>query len=272
MHASHRLTLLARLGFASRGLVYILVGWFALHAARTGGQPADNQAALASLVDEPLGRGLLLVIGLGLLGYAVWRLLEAALDPEKRGRSTKGKFERAGYALSGVTHLILAVYAVRLAMHDAVAGGTAPGDSSARDWSAWLMAQPGGTLLLSLVGGVLFIVAGAQATKSGKAGFMRELEGDAPVPDYLRIAGRIGYGARAVVFALIGWFFIRAALHANPEEAGGMGQALRALQGQDYGPVLLGLVAVGLFLFGLFSLVEARFRRLKVVAPTSGIG
>ncbi|WP_380872364.1 membrane protein [Sphingomonas sp. DBB INV C78] len=272
MHASHRLTLLARLGFAARGVVYILVGWFALEAARTGGQPVDNQAALASLVDEPLGRALLLVIALGLLGYAMWRLLEAALDPEQRSKSTKGKLERAGSAISGITHLMLAVYAVRLAMHDTVAGGAAPGDSSAQGWSAWLMAQPGGTLLLILVGVVLFIVAAAQATKSWKATFMRDLDGGAPVPGYVRIAGRIGYGARALVFALIGWFFIRAALHANPDEAGGMGQALRELQGQHYGPVLLGLVAVGLFLFGLFSLVEARFRRLKVVAPTSGIG
>jgi hypothetical protein len=223
---------------------------------------------LASLIDEPLGRGLLALIAVGLAGYALWRLLQALLDPERRGQTAKGAFERAGYALSGITHTLLAVYAARLAMRDRVRGGAAPGDSSAQDWSAWLMAQPGGTVLLILVGVILFVVAGAQALKAYQGTFTRNLDGDVPAPGYVQTVGRIGYAARAVVFALVGWFFVRAGLHSSPEEAGGMGQALRELQMQDYGPLMLGVVAMGLFLFGIFSLVEARFRHLKVVAPT----
>jgi len=269
MNSSLGLTLLARLGFAARGLVYILIGWFAIDAARSGSRPTDNQAALASLVDEPFGRILLGVIAAGLAGYAVWRLLEAFFDPEQRGTTAKGAMDRAGYALSGMTHVGLAIYAARLALRERVRGGAAPGDSNAQDWSAWLMEQWGGTMLVVLVGVILFVVAGVQATKAYKATFTRHLGGDVPAPTYVRTMGRIGYTARAIVFALVGWFFVKAALDSNPNEAGGMGQALRELQAQDYGPVLLGIVALGLLLFGLFSLIEARFRYLKVALPTS---
>jgi hypothetical protein len=269
MNPSRGLTLLARLGFAARGLVYILIGWFAIEAARSGSRPSDNQAALASLVDEPLGRVLLGVIAAGLAGYAVWRLLEALFDPEQRGRTAKGAMNRAGYALSGITHVGLAIYAARLAFRERVRGGAAPGDSNAQDWSAWLMEQPGGTMLVVLAGVILFVVAVTQVVKAYKPTFTRHLEGDVPAPAYVRTMGRIGYTARAIVFALVGWFFVKAALLSNPNEAGGIGQALRELQAQDYGPVQLGIIALGLLLFGVFSLIEARFRYLKVEAPSN---
>jgi hypothetical protein len=263
--AAHGLTLLARLGFAARGLVYILIGWFAVDAARSGARPGDNQAALASLADGGLGRGLLFVIALGLAGYAAWRLVQAALDPELRRETMKGRFERAGYAVSGISHVLLAIYALRLALRSGGGGGgSAPGDAQAHDWTAWLMGQPGGTLLVILVGLGFLAVAVAQAVKAWKAEFVRELEGDVPAPRQVRIIGRLGYAARAIVFALVGWFFVRAALTADPQQAGGMGQALRELQQQGPGTLLLAVVAAGLFLFGIFSLVEARFRNIQV--------
>jgi hypothetical protein len=224
---------------------------------------------MASLADAPFGIALLWLVALGLAGYAVWRLSEAAFDPEGRGATAKGAFERAGSAVSGVSHVLLAAYAVRLALHRVSAGGRSPGDDSAQDKTAWLMAQPGGVWLVGLVSLALFGVAAAQAIKAYRASFLRNLGGDVPAPGYVRVAGRIGYTARAIVFALIGWFFLRAAHHADASEAGGMGQALRRLQAQDDGPLLLGIVAAGLFLFGLYSLVEARFRRIRVRVPTS---
>jgi hypothetical protein len=261
------LNLLARLGFAARGLVYILVGWFAVDAARTGARPSDNQAALASLADSGLGRALLFVVALGLAGYAAWRLVEAALDPELRRETTKGRLERAGFALSGITHVLLAFYTFRLATRDTAGGGAAPGDTKAHDWTAWLMAQPGGTLLVTLVGLGFLAVAAAQGVKAWRASFTAKMDGDVPAPRQVRMIGRIGYAARAIVFALVGWFFLRAAMTSDPQESGGMGQALRELQGSEMGPLLLGVVAVGLFLFGVFSLVEARFRQLRVAMP-----
>lgn len=258
------LTLAARLGFAARGMVYVLVGWFAVDAALSGRRPSDNQAALGTLADEPLGRTLLVIIAVGLAGYALWRLMEAALDPERKSRTTNGRLERAGYALSGVTHAALAFYAVKLATREQAPAGPAPADQGAQSWSAWLMEQPGGIALVIVVGLALFIVAAAQALKAYRASFLDKLNGEVPAPDYVRTVGRIGFSARAVVFALVGWFFVRSALHANPAEAGGMGRALHELQQQSHGPALLAVVAIGLLLFGVFSLIEARFRYIRI--------
>lgn len=260
------LTLLARLGFAARGLVYLLVGLFAADVALHGGQPNDNQGVMGILADAPLGRLLLLLCAAGFAGYAFWRLTEAALDPEYRGRDMKGRFERAGYALSGLIHVGLAVAAVRLALRDTSASTASPGDQAAQSWSAWLLGQPGGPLLLGIVALILFAVAAAQGMKAYKASF-DELGGDVPAPRQVRWMGRVGYAARALVFAMMGWFLINALMHRNPEEAGGLGTALSELRHQEHGPWLLLVVAVGLALFGLFSVVEARYRRLHVVAP-----
>lgn len=251
----------ARLGFAARGLVYLLVGWFALRAARSGGQPTDNQAALASLVDEPLGRVLLAVIALGLLGYGIWRLLEAWLDLDGHGSETKGLFVRGGHGISGVAHALLAAYAASLALRgDRGSGGQ--GETAARDWTAWLLAQPFGEMLVGLIGAALIATGLFQLRKAYRADFTRHLSPGVPAMRWLVPMGRLGFAARGVVFMLIGLFFLTAARQSDPNEAGGMGQALREIQTGPNGPLLLGVVALGLLLFGLFSLIEARYRRL----------
>ncbi len=266
MTYNDRMTLLARIGFAARGLVYILIGWFSLDMALHGGEATDNQGALGSLSDMPLGHVLLAICALGFAGYAVWRLTEAATDPEHRGRTAKGKFERLGYAVSGLSHILLAIAAGRMALAQKAEQGGSPGDQSAQSWSAWLLQQPGGTILLILIGIGFLIVAAAQALKAYKAHF-DELDGDVPAPDYVRWAGRLGYGARSIVFALIGWFIISAARDHDPDQAGGLGEALEQLNAQDEGTLILSAVAVGLGLFGVFSLIEARYRRIRVRKP-----
>lgn len=260
------LTVLARLGFAARGMVYLLIGVVAIDAALNGGRPSDNQGVMGTVADAPGGRLLLLLCALGFVGYAFWRLTEAALDPEHRGQNMKGQFERAGYAVSGLIHVGLAAAAVRLATRQAPSPDGAPGDEAVQDWSAWLLDQPAGPVLLGLVALALFATAAAQAIKAYKARF-DELAGDVPAPDKVRLLGRIGYAARALVFAMMGWFLLNVVLHHNPQEAGGLGAALRQLRAQDHGPLLLLVVATGLALFGIFSLVEARYRHLRVVAP-----
>lgn len=266
MAYTDRMTLFARIGFAARGLVYMLVGWFALDVAMHGGQVKDNQGALGTLANAPWGDALLGLCALGFAGYAIWRLTEAVTDPENRSRTMKGKFERAAYAISGVAHVMLATAAARLALRQTSAEGSSPGDASAEGWSGWLLEQPGGVLLLVLVGIILFIVAGAQAVKAYKAKF-DELDGDVPAPDYVRWIGRLGYAARALIFAIIGWFLISAALNEDADRAGGLGEALRQLRAQPEGALILSIVACGLALFGLFSLIEARYRRIRVTKP-----
>jgi len=266
MRSGDRLTQIARIGFAARGLVYILIGWFAIDVAANGGQLKDNQGALGTLAGTPMGQILLAVCSLGFVGYAIWRLTEAITDPENRSRDLKGKFERAGYAVSGITHLVLATAAARLALRQASAQQGSPGDKSAESWSAWALEHPGGVVLLIIVGVLFLLVAGAQALKAYKARF-DELGGDVPAPAYVRWIGRCGYAARAVIFALIGWFVITAALNQDADRAGGLGEALKQLRAQEQGALVMSIVAFGLLLFGVFSLIEARYRRIRVATP-----
>ncbi len=261
-----RMTLLARVGFAARGLVYILIGWFALDVAVNGGQLKDNKGALGTLAGAPLGHALLGVCAVGFVGYAVWRLTEAITDPENRGHDMKGRFARAGYAVSGITHLTLAMAAARLALRQTAAQGGSPGDQSAESWSAWLLAQPGGALMLTMVGIGFFAVAAAQAIKAYKAKF-DALDAQVPAPRYVRWVGRCGYAARALIFAIIGWFLIMAAANHDADRAGGLGEALKQLRAQSEGAAILSIVAFGLALFGVFSLIEARYRRIRVKKP-----
>ncbi len=260
------LTILARLGFAARGLVYLLVGIFALDAALNGGRPSDNQGVMGTMADAPVGRVLLLLCALGFAGYAFWRLAEAALDPELRRQNMKGRLERVGYALSGLIHIGLAVAAVKLAMRQQPSPNGSPGDQTAQSWSAWLLDQPAGPALLIVVGIGLLATAAAQAVKAYKASF-DELSGDVPAPRQVRWMGRVGYAARALVFAMMAWFLVNVVVQHDPNEAGGIGAALRQLREQEHGALLLLIVAIGLALFGLFSLVEARYRRLHVAVP-----
>lgn len=264
MTSDTRLTTLARLGFAARGLVYVLMGWFAIAAARSGRAPGDNRSALGSLSDSAAGQALLAVIALGLLGYAIWRFSEAWFDPQQHGSDAKGIAKRAGSAVSGLVHVGLALFAARLAMEW---GGGASGDTQADRGSARLMALPGGVWLVGAAGLVLLIAAASNFAESYRAKFARHLRSDLPARQTVVNAGRLGYAARGVVFGLVGWFALQAAVNENPEAAGGTGQALRTLQDQPYGPLLLGVVAAGLLLFGLFGIVQARYRQLQVVSP-----
>jgi len=260
-------TLLARLGFAARGIVYCIVGWFAIDAALRGSRAGDNQGAIASLADEPFGEWLLAAMAVGLAGYALWRLTEALFDPEAQDNDAKGAFRRAGHAVSGIAHVVLAWTAARLSLHSARATGRVGGEDSAHDWTAWLLDQPGGQLLVALVAIGLLAAAAQQAKKAWTGEFARTLSGGTPVPDYVCTMGRIGYGARAAVFAAIAFLFVGAAWAADADEAGGMASGFALLQQQAGGQLLLTAIGIGFIAFGAFSFVEARWRQLQVRLP-----
>lgn len=257
----------ARLGFAARGLVYAIVGGFAFLAAfGHGGGTTDTQGALRVLLSQPLGKLLLALVGLGLVGYAVWRLVMGVRDPERRVGENGGAAlaRRAGYVVSGIANLALAAFAGSLALPGMIpspGNGGGSGDGI-RDWTATLMAQPYGRWLVALVGVVVLGVAVDFAVRAVRASFERSFDPAAHTP-MIRQLCRIGILARAAVFAVIGVFFLLAAWQADPSEAKGLGAALGALREQPFGPALLGLVGLGLVAYGGYSLIASRWRRIR---------
>jgi hypothetical protein len=252
---------LARAGYIAKGAVYLLIGVLALQAAAgAGGRTTGTTGVFQVILRQPLGRWLLWLIAVALAGYAAWRLICAAVDPEHRGEGGwKRAAVRVGYAGSAVVHAGLAWQAVGLALGHAGSGD----DGQAESRTAQLLDAPFGQWL---VGAVAIGIAGygvAQVVKGFRHDAARRLHLEALAADERRIvlrAARAGLVSRGVVFGLIATFLARAALQHDPAEAGGLGQALRTLAEQPYAPIVLGTVAVGLAAYGAFQLALARYR------------
>jgi hypothetical protein len=236
-----------RLGFGARGLIYALIGYLALRSGRT-----EDPGGILSYLLSTTGRLVVAAMAVGFLAYGIWRLLEAWVDSEGHGDDPKGVVVRLAGAASGLVHLGLGALAARLAL-----GENREGGDSSRTAAATALDLPGGALILYLAAAVLLIVGLAQLRKAWTLKFLRHLEPRASARRWIAWLGRLGFVSRAVLFGLIASFFLFAARAQSSAQAGGIDEALSALPRP-----LQVAVAAGLLLFGLFSLVEARFRRL----------
>ena len=252
---------LARLGYVSRGIVYVVVGALAVQAALGwGGKTTTTEGALATIARQPFGRVLLLVLALGLAGYALWRFVQGIVDPERKGTDAKGLVKRSAYVISGLLYTGLALTAIQILRGTARAGNDSP-----QDWTERLLAQPFGRWLVAAVGLAIIGVGINALYIAWKEKFRDKLKLSEMRPaeqEWATRIGKIGLAARAVVSGLIGSFLIQAALQADPNEARGLDGALKVLAQQPYGKWLLGVVAAGLAAYGLYSFVEARYRRV----------
>jgi hypothetical protein len=260
--ASPWLVWFVRAGYAAYGVVYGAVGVLALKAAfGGGGKTTSQEGAFRSILFAPLGRVLLGLVAIGLLGYALWRLFQAIFDPDAEGADAGGIASRLGHGLDGAFHLILAFTAGQL-----VLGLGSGGSGSPDDWTARLLAQPFGRWVAVIIGAVIVGAGLYQFYAAYKAGFREELklhEMSGREKTWATRSGRLGYAARGVVFGVIGVFLMQAALQTDPDKARGLGGALQALVLQPFGPYLLGTVALGLVAYGAFMLVVARYRRME---------
>ncbi|UEM01760.1 DUF1206 domain-containing protein [Skermanella rosea] len=256
---------LARLGYGARGVVYVLVGWFAMMAAIGAGQLTDTKGVLREILQQPFGKALLAVVALGLVGHAVWRVAQAWFDLDGHGTKAKGLVVRSGLLASGAIHVSLAVFAVSLVLGWQGPGSGGGGDG-AQDWTAWLLSQPFGRWLVGAVGLAVLGAAAGHFVKAWKATFRRFLRADPKAMEMICPIGRIGLGAKGVVFVIIGIFFLTAAWQSDSSESGGLGKALQMLQEQPYGAWVLGIVAIGLFAFGIYSVIEGVYRRIDCPA------
>jgi hypothetical protein len=207
---------------------------------------------------------LLIVVTIGILGYALWRFLQAGLDTDNEGADAKGIGKRLGNAATGAIHVGLALSALQL-LQTGNAGKNS--DTSAKGWTAELLSKPFGQWLVALVGVFVIGMGGYQIYKGLKARFLEELklgEMSAAEERWFTLLGRVGHYARGIVFALIGLFLIVAARRGNPGEAHGLDGTLATLAQQPFGPWLLGAVALGFVAFGVFLFAEARYRRMVI--------
>jgi hypothetical protein len=247
-----------RIGYAARGVLFLLVGGFALLAAGGFGvHPQGVRDALERLFRGAIGAVLLWLLAFGLLCFAGARLRQAALDTEGYGRGVYGLTRRCVLAASGAFYIALAVATARITL----APREASEDEAAREWTAWAMAQPLGRIVIALIAAGFIGVAVGLTIKVFRAPERRRLDIRRKFRFWAVLAGSFGMLTRAVVFLLIGGFLGLAAYDSNSREAAGLAGVLRAVQRQTFGDGLLAIAAVGLLAFGFFEMVEAAARR-----------
>jgi hypothetical protein len=249
---------LARAGLVARGAVYAIVGVLALKLAiGDGGKATSQQGALKTLAGQPFGKLLLVLVAIGLAGYAIWRLIRAAVGHGREDQDSG--FERVAAFASGIAYAILCFAAVKIL---AGAGG---GSGSPRKATGGVLDWSLGPVLVGVAGAAFIGVGAYQAYKGLSRKFLETSKTGAMSPGAKRgftALGVFGHLARAVVFALIGYGLIKAALDYDAKKAVGLDGALRNVADASYGPLLLAIVAAGLVGFAAYSLADARYRKV----------
>jgi hypothetical protein len=250
--------MLARVGLTARGIIYILIGWVAiLVALGQSSREADQQGALQLLAGKPYGSVSLWLLGIGFAAYALWRLSEAAYGVTGEGNGAGPRLKSLGRAV---------IYAGFAFLTFQVISGTQGSQSrQQQDFTAKAMQHPGGRWLVGIVGLIVVIIGLVLVSEGVRRKFMKYLRTAQMSPRtrrVVRLLGVIGTVARGVVLALVGILVIDAAVSHTPAKSGGIDKALLTLRNQPFGPVLLLLAALGLVVFGIYGLCEARWRRV----------
>ncbi len=253
---------LARSGFVARGVIYGVIGILAIKlAVGAGGQTTNQQGALKTIAHQPFGKVLLTMVAIGLGGYALWRFVHALLGhgPE----DSDSGFERLAASGSGIVSAGLCAVAVEILLGSG--SGSSGGSGNTSKTTAGVFGWPGGTWLVGIGGAVLIGIGLYQGYRGISKDFLKDSKTEqmsARVREWIEWIGSFGHLARMVVFGLVGVFLIKAAIDFNPNKAVGLDGALAKLAHASYGPFLLGIVAAGLIAFGLYSLSDARYRRI----------
>jgi len=251
---------LARSGFAARGLIYGIIGILAIKLALgDGGTTTNQQGALRTIAHQPFGKVLLILVAIGLAGYALWRFLHGLLGhgPE----DSDSAFDRVSAFASGVVYAGLCAIAVEILL----GSGSSGGSENAHKTAAGVFGWPGGTWLVGIAGVVLIGIGIYQGYRGLSKDFLKDSKTEQMGPrlrNWIEWIGTFGHLARMVVFGLVGVFLIKAAIDFNPSKAVGLDGALAKLAHASYGPLLLGVVAAGLIAFGVYSVSDARYRRI----------
>lgn len=253
---------LARAGYVIRAFLYSFMGFVALRIAISGvAQNADQQTSLLAIAGFPLGR-LILIAGIAFLAaYALWGFIRAVYDPLGRGDDAKGIATRVAFAFSGFAYLGLTLFAIGLLAH----GRSSKHPDEVQQLASSLLSAPAG-IVIAEVAGLIAIAAGlGQLLEAYRATFQKDLkrrEMSRGEKRAAQILGQFGFVSRGLVFILMGWFILLAALQHNPRQARGFSGIFAYLLTQPYGRPLLGLVALGFIALGLHSLALARYIRL----------
>lgn len=251
---------LGRAGLVAKGALYAVVGILAIQVATGSGEASpDKSGALRTIAEQPFGKGLLVLLALGLAGYALWRLAQAVLDRDAEGEDPKGLAKRAANLAKAGWYGILCGLTVSVLV------GNGSGGGNEQQTTAGVFERPFGRYAVYAAGAAFVAAALFNAWRAVTGKFNKKVnthEMGETEETAATAVGVLGHLARFVVFGLIGLFLLEAAWKFDPKQARGLDGALLEVAQRPYGAYLLGAVAVGLLAYAAHCLVQARYRRV----------
>ncbi len=251
---------IARVGLTAKGVVYVLLGILAVMASFGIDSKSSEDTTKSGVFDfiheQPAGTIILWVVTAGLVCYVIWRFIQAFTDSEKKGKDAKGFAIRGRYLFSGLVYGSLAVESARMLLFHRKDSG-----DNSRDMTQELLSKPMGQWLVGIVA-LLLLAVGLYQIWYALSEKYRSHVNKSVASRYkavLMSSGKIGYIARGIVWLLLSYLFLQAALTSNPSEAGDTSKAFSMLINSNYGPYLLALVGIGLACYGFFNFIRARY-------------
>lgn len=253
----NKIKTIARAGYISKGVVYALTGILAFGAAiGLGGSTEGKLGVLKFLEEQPFGKALLGMMGLGLFSYAFWRFFQSIRDPENIGIDAKGIGKRVAYFFSGLVYLGLATFSFYEIFNESGKSDTGKTEMLPAEYLKFIFYA----IALGLV-----IKAVFQFYKAFKGDFLAQFSLDniarINTRKTVKWLGYAGLVSRGVVVGIVAYFFLIAADTAGPGDIKGTAEAFSFLRRNSEGPWLVGLVSFGLICYGMYMFVKAKYRR-----------
>jgi hypothetical protein len=252
---------LARVGLIAYGVVYLLIGWLALQIAwgASASKSADTSGALRTLADQPFGKILLWLVALGLVALALWQASEAIWGYRNR-QAAKRIPKQATSGAKAVIYAALGVSAALVAL-----GSGSSSSQSQQHATSGVLAWPGGRVIVVVAGLIIIGVGVAEVVKGVKKSFAEQIDTSSLSPaarEGVARLGQVGYIAKGVAFGVVGGLLSYATLTFDRQQAQGLDGALQTILAQPFGKFLLTAVALGFVAFGLFAMLQARYRQM----------
>ena len=252
----NKLVKIARTGYAAKGTVYVLLGALTFMAAlNLGGQKAGQMQVLEFLDKKPFGNILLLLVALGIACYSIWRFTQAFSDPENIGSDSKGKMKRFAFFLSGCSYLALGYFAILKILGS--------GNSGQEGQNSSLLMSDLGLILLGIAGAVILGRGLYQFYKAFNENFTKKMSLWFERRKLVKNVAKAGVISRGVLFVIIGYFAIRAAISSDPSKMKTTGEAFSFIETSSYGSLLLALIALGAVAYGVYMFLTAKYRNFQ---------
>lgn len=250
--------ILARFGYSSRGVIYLIVGALAfLAAVNMGGETTDVKGAVMTLGRQPFGAVVLALLSLGFVCYGTWRATQVIFDMDGHGTSLKGLAVRGGLAVSAITHLLLAYWTAKLLIG-------AVGSKKGEEFKSLSLLDNDWAVYAFIIIGLAIVGAGiAHLIKAWTCKFKKYMDIPQTGKKIICWISQFGLAARGVVWCLVGFFILRSVILTKRGELSGMEEALNSVASSNFGTILLMVISTGLFAFGTYSILEAFYRRVE---------